>query len=115
MAQSGKFSEIDPEKTPFRPVWWRIAAMFRDDNGGEEHLRAAPQGTFAGLRRQVMKTMIKDFMRTEDGAAVVDMTMLMAALVGLCLAVSVQVSNGMEDLTGDLETTLVDQDADAAF
>ena len=62
-----------------------------------------------------MKTMMNTFLRSEDGAAVVDMTMLMAALVGLALAVSVQVSNGMEDLSGDLETTMVDHDVNAAF
>lgn len=62
-----------------------------------------------------MKSMMKNFLKAEDGAAVVDMTMLMAALVGLALAVSVQVSNGMEDLTGDMETTLINHNADPAF
>lgn len=63
----------------------------------------------------MMKTMIKNFLRAEDGASVVDMTMLMAALVGLALAVSAQVSNGMEDLSGDLETALVDHNVGPAF
>lgn len=58
---------------------------------------------------------IQDFLQAEDGAAVVDMTMLMAALVGLALAVSASVSNGMEDLTGELETTMVDHNVEAAF
>lgn len=62
-----------------------------------------------------MTKMFKEFLRTEDGAAVVDMTMLMAALVGLALAVTATVSNGMEDLSGDLSTTIIDQDANAAF
>ncbi|RLJ59409.1 hypothetical protein BCF46_1558 [Litoreibacter meonggei] len=55
------------------------------------------------------------FLHSEDGAAVVDMTMLMAALVGLALAVSATVSNGMEDLSGDLSTTMIDHDVNPAF
>lgn len=62
-----------------------------------------------------MTNVIKNFLHTEDGAAVVDMTMLMAALVGLALAVTASVSNGMEDLSGELETTMVDHDVSAAF
>lgn len=62
-----------------------------------------------------MKIKFNEFLRDEDGAAVVDMTMLMAALVGLALAVTVSVSNGMEDLSGDLSTTMVDHDVKAAF
>ncbi|MEP3346502.1 MAG: hypothetical protein ABJN34_15735 [Litoreibacter sp.] len=58
---------------------------------------------------------IKKFALTEDGAAVVDMTMLMAALVGLALAVTASVSNGMEDLSGELSTTMVDHDVNPAF
>ncbi|PTX57051.1 hypothetical protein C8N43_1716 [Litoreibacter ponti] len=60
-------------------------------------------------------TRMKAFLTAEDGAAVVDMTMLMAALVGLALAVTVQVSNGMEDLSGDLSTTMVNHDVNPAF
>lgn len=55
------------------------------------------------------------FLRTEDGAAVVDMTMLMAALVGLALAVTASVSNGMEDLSGELSTVMIDHDVNPAF
>lgn len=62
-----------------------------------------------------MMTRMKAFLTAEDGAAVVDMTMLMAALVGLALAVTVQVSNGMEDLSGDLSTTMVNHDVNPAF
>lgn len=58
---------------------------------------------------------IQNFLHAEDGAAVVDMTMLMAALVGLALAVTASVSNGMEDLTGELETTMVDHNVEATF
>jgi Flp pilus assembly pilin Flp len=59
--------------------------------------------------------MIKDFIKDEDGVALVDMTMLMAALVGLAMAISAQVSSGMSDLTGELEEVIVAQDADAAW
>jgi Flp pilus assembly pilin Flp len=62
-----------------------------------------------------MTKMFKKFLHTEDGAAVVDMTMLMAALVGLALAVTASVSNGMEGLSGDLSTTMIDHDVNAAF
>lgn len=62
-----------------------------------------------------MKKMMKTFLKAEDGAAVVDMTMLMAALVGLALAVTVQVSDGMEGLSGELETTMVEHNVDPAF
>lgn len=62
-----------------------------------------------------MKKAVMTFLADEDGASVVDMTMLMAALAGLALAVSVQVSNGMEDLTGELSSTVAAQDADAAW
>ena len=48
---------------------------------------------------------IKLFLAEEDGATVVDMTMLMAALVGLSLAITAQVSNGMENLSGDIADT----------
>ncbi len=62
-----------------------------------------------------MTNTINKFLLTEDGAAVVDMTMLMAALVGLALAVTASVSNGMEDLSGELSTTMIDHDVNAAF
>ncbi|MEM6409773.1 MAG: hypothetical protein AAF700_15340 [Pseudomonadota bacterium] len=54
-------------------------------------------------------------MDDESGATVVDMTMLMAALVGLCLAVTVQVTNGMENQTDDLSQTLIDRPVGAAW
>jgi Flp pilus assembly pilin Flp len=62
-----------------------------------------------------MTKTIHDFCTNEDGAAVADMTILMAALVGLALAVTSSVSGGMEDLTGELEETMVAQDANAAW
>lgn len=55
-----------------------------------------------------MTNALKTFWADEDGATVVDMTMLMAALVGLSLAVTVQVSNGMETATSTLSNTVAD-------
>ncbi len=62
-----------------------------------------------------MFEVVKTFWKDEDGATVVDMTMLMAALVGLCLAVTVQVTNGMENQTEDLSQTLVDRPVGPAW
>ncbi len=62
-----------------------------------------------------MRKAINNFINAEDGVAVADMTLLMAALCGLALAVSTQVSNGMEELTGELEQTVIAQDASAAW
>jgi Flp pilus assembly pilin Flp len=58
---------------------------------------------------------VKSFMADEDGATTVDMTMLMAALVGLSLAITAQVSNGMEDLSGDLSDTVAARDVGPAW
>lgn len=62
-----------------------------------------------------MLNVLKNFAKSEDGSSVVDMTMLMAALTGLALAVTTQVAGGLEDLSGDIETVVVAQDADAAW
>ncbi|MEM7473017.1 MAG: hypothetical protein AAF340_16840 [Pseudomonadota bacterium] len=62
-----------------------------------------------------MFEVVKTFLKDESGATVVDMTMLMAALVGLCLAVTVQVTNGMDNQTEDLSTTLIDRPVGAAW
>ncbi len=62
-----------------------------------------------------MKKAILTFLAQEDGATVVDMTMLMAALVGLCIAVTTLVTNGMSDLSGELQDTVIAQDAGPAW
>lgn len=62
-----------------------------------------------------MKHTIENFLKLEDGGTVVDMTMLMAALIGLALAVTTQVSGGMENLTSDLEVVLVNHNAGPAW
>lgn len=54
-----------------------------------------------------MKKAILNFLAQEDGATVVDMTMLMAALVGLCIAVTSLVSNGMDVSSGELRDTVM--------
>lgn len=50
------------------------------------------------------------FAADEEGAVTVDWVVLTAALVGLGLAVISVVSNGMEDLSEDLSTSLSDTD-----
>ncbi len=62
-----------------------------------------------------MKNTVKNFLADESGLAVVDMTMLMAALVGLALAISAQVSSGMSDLSAELKDRIIAQDAEAAW
>lgn len=62
-----------------------------------------------------MLNVLKNFAKSEDGASVVDMTMLMAALTGLALAVTTQVAGGLEDISNEIETVVVAQDADAAW
>lgn len=50
----------------------------------------------------------KTFLAAEDGAVTVDWVVLTAALVGLGLAVLAVVSDGVENLTGDIGTVLED-------
>ncbi|MDG3042052.1 hypothetical protein [Roseicyclus marinus] len=57
-----------------------------------------------------MTNLIKTFAKSESGAVTVDWVVLTAALVGLGLAVMTVVSNGIEDLSGDISTALVDTD-----
>lgn len=46
------------------------------------------------------------FARSESGAVTVDWVVLTAALVGLGLAVTNTVSNGLEDLSNEIRTQL---------
>jgi len=62
-----------------------------------------------------MKNSILKFLAEEDGASVVDMTLLMAALVGLCLAVTASISNGLGDLSSELGATVSARDAGPAW
>ena len=50
--------------------------------------------------------MIKTFAKSESGAVTVDWVVLTAAIVGLGLAVMAVVANGIEDLSGNISTTL---------
>ena len=62
-----------------------------------------------------MKDLFLAFLADEDGASTTDMVLLMAALVGLCLAVTSVISRGLDDLSGDVEATIIAQDAEAAW
>ncbi len=54
-----------------------------------------------------MTNMIKNFASNESGAVTVDWVVLTAALVGLGLAVMAVVSGGIEDLSGEIQASLV--------
>lgn len=56
-----------------------------------------------------MTALIKNFAKSESGAVTVDWVVLTAAIVGLGLAVMAVVSGGIEDLSGDISTTLTDE------
>lgn len=55
------------------------------------------------------------FASSEDGAITVDWVVLTAALVGLGLAALVVVSNGTEDLSGDISTELASMEITDPF
>ena len=54
--------------------------------------------------------MIKTFAKSESGAVTVDWVVLTAAIVGLGLAVMAVVSGGVEDLSGNISSTLTSTD-----
>ena len=54
-------------------------------------------------------TKLKTFAADESGAVTVDWVVLTAAIVGLGLAVMAVVSSGVENLSGDIETSLTNQ------
>ena len=58
-----------------------------------------------------MTALIKNFAKSESGAVTVDWVVLTAAIVGLGLAVMAVVSGGVEDLTGEIQAELVNQNA----
>ncbi len=58
-----------------------------------------------------MTALIKNFAKSESGAVTVDWVVLTAAIVGLGLAVMAVVSGGVEDLTGEIQESLVTQNA----
>ena len=63
----------------------------------------------------MLKTTTAHFVLSEDGAVTVDWVVLTAALVGLGLAVMAVVSGGVEDLSGDIDTQMVDQEIVTSF
>ncbi|WP_298260696.1 hypothetical protein [uncultured Litoreibacter sp.] len=58
-----------------------------------------------------MTKTLHSFLRSEEGATLVDMTMLMAAIAGLALAVTTTMSIGNEDLTSDQPAPAIAQAA----
>ncbi|EPX80794.1 Flp family type IVb pilin [Litoreibacter arenae] len=62
-----------------------------------------------------LNTLIKNFAADESGAVTVDWVVLTAAIVGLGIAVMASVSDGLEDLSGDIENQLTTQGVAAAF
>jgi Flp pilus assembly pilin Flp len=55
--------------------------------------------------------MFKNFRNDESGAVTVDWVVLTAAIVGLGIAVLAAVSDGVENLSGDIDTQLSGQGA----
>ena len=55
------------------------------------------------------------FGRDESGAVTVDWVVLTAAIVGLGIAVLATVSDGVENLSGDIDTTLSTQGISTTF
>jgi Flp pilus assembly pilin Flp len=53
-----------------------------------------------------MTALIKTFAKSESGAVTVDWVVLTAAMVGLGMATIMVVSNGVETLSGSIDTSL---------
>ncbi|WP_298257628.1 pilus assembly protein [uncultured Litoreibacter sp.] len=62
-----------------------------------------------------LNTLIKNFAADESGAVTVDWVVLTAAIVSLGIAVMASVSNGLETLSGDIETQLTTQGISTTF
>jgi Flp pilus assembly pilin Flp len=56
-----------------------------------------------------MTNLIKNFAKSESGAVTVDWVVLTAAIVGLGLAVMAVVSDGIGNLSNDIDTQLTGQ------
>jgi len=56
-----------------------------------------------------------NFLKNEDGAVTVDWVVLTAAIVGLGIAVLASVGQGVEDLSGKIETNLSNQEIATGF
>ena len=62
-----------------------------------------------------MIKLINDFIIDEDGASTVDMTMLMAAIVSLTLAVMTLMNTGISVQSGEISNFLIAQDVGPAW
>lgn len=62
-----------------------------------------------------LNALIKNFAADESGAVTVDWVVLTAAIVGLGIAVMASVSDGLEDLSGDIEAQLTGQGISTTF
>jgi Flp pilus assembly pilin Flp len=62
-----------------------------------------------------MNALIKNFAKSESGAVTVDWVVLTAAIVGLGLAVMAVVSDGVGNLSQDIDTQLTGQGIATTF
>ena len=62
-----------------------------------------------------MFKLMKTFKKDEAGAVTVDWVVLTAAIVGLGIAVLATVSDGVENLSGDIDTQLSGQGISTTF
>ncbi len=62
-----------------------------------------------------MFKLAKNFKNDESGAVTVDWVVLTAAIVGLGIAVLAAVSDGVENLSGDIDTQLSGQGVSTTF
>jgi Flp pilus assembly pilin Flp len=62
-----------------------------------------------------MFKLAKNFLNDESGAVTVDWVVLTAAIVGLGIAVLAAVSDGMDNLSSDIETQLSGQAISTSF
>jgi hypothetical protein len=73
--------------------------------------RPIDQNPFASSKQEIdMRNLITSFARSEDGGISVEWVVVSAGVVGLCLATIALVSNGMEDISTDMQTTLAEKD-----
>ncbi len=62
-----------------------------------------------------MTKLFKNFVADESGAVTVDWVVLTAAIVGLGIAVMASVSDGLQNLSGDIQNQLTTQGISTVF
>lgn len=62
-----------------------------------------------------MAKILAKFAADDSGAVTVDWVVLTAAIVGVGIAVSTSISDGLQDLSGDIDTELTDQAISTSF